>query len=90
MDEYPGEKRPKLLQHCDVVKLQQKGGGPDGKQWIKQDFGHALELVRTKATRRSEVAMANGSWKTAANTLHHCQIESGAGLIVSSNIPNNE
>src|SRR5262252_8321182 len=54
MDEDPGEERPKPVQHCDVVKLQQKRGDPDCKHWIKQDFGHAYEFVWTKATGRSE------------------------------------
>ncbi|HEX4414402.1 MAG TPA: hypothetical protein VH107_12285 [Lacipirellulaceae bacterium] len=54
MDEDPGEERPKPVQHCDVVKLQQKRGDPDRKQWIKENFGHAFEFVWTKATRRSE------------------------------------
>jgi hypothetical protein len=35
MDEDSGEERPKPVQHCDVVKLQQKRGDPDRKQWIK-------------------------------------------------------
>src|SRR6266513_2184509 len=55
MDEDPGEERPKPVQHCDVVKLQQKRGDPDRKQWIKQDFWHAFEFVWTKVTRRSEI-----------------------------------
>src|ERR1700756_5244274 len=55
MDEDPGEERPKPVQHCDVVKLQQQRGGPDRKQWIKQHFGHAFEFVSTKVTRRSEI-----------------------------------
>src|SRR5690348_4352473 len=54
MDKNSGEERPKTVQHCDVVKLQQKGGDPDGKQRIKEDFGHAFEFIRTKATWRSE------------------------------------
>ena len=72
MDEYPGEKRPKLLQHCDVVKLQQKGGGPDGKQWIKQDFGHAFEFVWIKVTRRSEICDRKRHLENCGKT--HCTI----------------
>jgi len=55
MDEDPGEERPKPVQHCDVVKLQQKRGDPDRKQWIKQDFGQAFGFVWTKVMRRSEI-----------------------------------
>ena len=90
MDEDPDEERPKLVQHCDVVKLQQKRGEPDGRQWKNTILGTPLNSSGLKRRGVEKVAIANGTWKTAANALHHCQIEFGAGFIVSSNIPNNE